>query len=203
MTQAEKTTSTPLDPPRPLVAAAGATVTAPPPEPWDSPGSLRQLAAAHGLQVDAPDAKGAAVRRLIAAVAGLDQRALGKVAELAAAMEPARQDDIELLVLAADLQAAEADYAAACTVADNEAGIDAASQRIDGVLARMTRTPAVGLHGIAAKAGRLIFAVCEAGGLMDGEVELAASLGADLARLTPGVAPALPRASMATVTSGA
>ncbi len=102
--------------------------------------------------------------------------------------------DAELLRLAAELRAAEQAYCVAVcrTDDDPDAEDDAkvASEAVEDLLQRMAATPAHGLSGIAAKAGRLTYSLSDTTAIMYAEMPLAASLAADLARLAPqAVAP--------------
>lgn len=119
---------------------------------------------------------------------------VGGTALLAQAADP----DAELLRLAAELRTAEeALRVAVCRMADlDDAGAgdeaDAASEVVEELLERMAATPAHGLPGIAAKAGRLTYSLSDTCTIMHAEKPLAASLAADLARLVPQAVVPLP-----------
>jgi hypothetical protein len=96
--------------------------------------------------------------------------------------------DAPLLVLAAELRALE--VALSCgadrrdefdSTPEGKALVEAICERLD----RMATTPAVGLAGIAAKAGRVCGALKDHPVVPDGEMPIAASVLADLARLAP------------------
>ena len=100
--------------------------------------------------------------------------------------------DARLLALLAESRAAEADYTN--TPSEDGAALDAASERLEEVLAAMAETPAESLIGVAAKAARLCRSLRDSG--MVGEwgctvtyadVTVARSLAEDLARLRPEV----------------
>ena len=98
-------------------------------------------------------------------------------------------DDGRLLALLAESRDADDAHSAAAS-AEDDAGIAAATERLNGILATMADTPAAGWQGIAIKAARLCRSLYDSG---DGCVILAAdvpvmeSLAADLARLAPEV----------------
>ena len=97
--------------------------------------------------------------------------------------------DAALVAMAAELRAIEATYNAGCGTSDEfckSAEGEAMMERLETIIDQMAETPAEGLEGIAAKAGRLCFSLHpRSGGLMYCEEPLVESLAADLARLAP------------------
>jgi membrane protein involved in colicin uptake len=112
---------------------------------------------------------------------------------------PPPVSDRRMSSLAAQLRAAEGEhrarfyrYSAAeearadeATVRALEADTEAAEGAIDDLLAKMAVTPASGLAGIVAKAGRIAHSIARDGGLMYAEIPVARSMLADIERLAP------------------
>lgn len=102
--------------------------------------------------------------------------------------------DAPLLVLLADIRAADEAYAAAVRANVDDVEDDPAQQAAhaawEAAIARMAATPAATMLGVAAKATRLCESLHDGGGhsIAFAEVALAESLAADLARLVPEVA---------------
>ena len=97
--------------------------------------------------------------------------------------------DAVLVALAAELRAIEDAFEATILADDDYTETPhalAEADRLEATVTRMAEIPAVGLIGIAAKAGRLCRSLHpQAGGLMYCEAALVASLADDLARLVP------------------
>lgn len=108
---------------------------------------------------------------------------------LAARVATASSVDAGLVTMAAELRAIEAAYNEGCRGPNEWTETPEAvamMARLEDLIDRMAETPAVGLAGIAAKAGRLCFSLHpRSGGLMYCEAPLVTSLAADLARLAP------------------
>jgi hypothetical protein len=108
---------------------------------------------------------------------------------LVAGTATASNVDAKLMAMAAELRAIEAAYNEGCHGPDEwteTPEAEAMMARLKDLIGHMSKTPAVGLAGIAAKAGRICFSLHpRLGGLMYCEEALVASLTADLARLAP------------------
>lgn len=108
---------------------------------------------------------------------------------LVAGVATASSVDAGLVAMAAELRATEAAYEAGVRSGDAWSGSpegEAISVRLEELVTNMADTPAMGLAGIAAKAGRLCVSLEQGtGALMYCENVLVASLAADLARLAP------------------
>ena len=100
-------------------------------------------------------------------------------------LQVSRNPDARLVALLGEWRSAELRHEEACRGSDACAAADEASAAVDAVVRSMAATPAMGLRGIAAKAGILCGAVQI--GASIAEMELADSLIADLARLAPEV----------------
>jgi hypothetical protein len=96
--------------------------------------------------------------------------------------------DAELVTLAAELRDLEEKFNAGCTAQDEYDDTPEGKVVMRGInarLERMTKIPAAGLAGVAAKAGRLCWSYQSGSNLMNCEVPLLDSLAEDLARLAP------------------
>ena len=135
-------------------------------------------------------------RNLLGAVAGL--AAAPQIAKGVGLSDPLSKgvhaadtpsSDAALVAMAAEVRALEDAYSAGCGQSDDYCETpegEAVVARLEATVARMAETPAAGLDGIAAKAGRLCFSLHPwHGGLMDCDLPLVASLMADLHRLAP------------------
>ncbi|MDO9502151.1 hypothetical protein [Falsiroseomonas sp.] len=105
--------------------------------------------------------------------------------------------DARLLRLLNDARRADDDFAAACGASEDmqdDPAVDAAVARLDRAIAAMSETPAATMIGASAKMARILRSLRQNGpigewgdNIADKERPLAASLGADLARLAPAV----------------
>lgn len=97
--------------------------------------------------------------------------------------------DARLLALLAEARDAEQAHHDAAN-AEDETGIEAATERLEGILDAMADLPAAGWTGIAVKAARICRSLYDSGtgmGLLAADVPVMESLAADLARLAPEV----------------
>jgi hypothetical protein len=118
---------------------------------------------------------------------------LGSVVFAALLLPPkvatASSADADLVALATELRTLESAYNEGCREPyewSETPETQALMIRLESLVKCMSATPAEGLTGIAAKAGRLCFSLHpRSGGMMCCEAPLVASLAEDLARLVP------------------
>ena len=128
-------------------------------------------------------------RNLLGVVAGLAATPQIAAAKGVHSVDPP-SSDAALVAMAAELRAIEAAYNIGCGTSDEFCKSpegEGLMERLEDIIDQMAETPANGLEGIAAKAGRLCFSLHPRSGgtLMNCEMPLLASLAEDLARLAP------------------